>query len=141
MFSASTYTPSSIQPETTTILVIEDNLDSSDQTKKQLKSANYNVLTASAPEEGWQIIQNGGIQLVVSDLYFDNAIAEALAFLRRMRSTPPYTKIPVIISTGMRGHEIRQKAMDAGANHYLAKPYPPQNLIDSVKQCLEGNRA
>lgn len=141
MFSASTYTPSSIQPETATILVIEDDQDISDQTKKQLKSANYNVLTASAPEEGWQIIQNGGIQLVVSDLLFSGGSAEALAFLRRIRATPPYTEIPIIISTGMREREIRQKAMDAGASHYLAKPYPPQNLIDSVKHCLEGNRA
>ena len=141
MFSASSYTPSSIQPETATILLIEDSPSNSEQTKKQLTSANYNVLTASVPEEGWQIIQKGGIQLVVSDLIFGKSSAEALAFLRRMRATPRFAHIPIIISTGMRQHEIRQKAMEAGVNHYLTKPYSPQDLIARVRQCLEGNKA
>lgn len=141
MFSASTYTPSSIQPETATILVIEDNQINSEQTKRQLKSANYNVLTASAPDEGWQIIQSSEIQLVVSDLYFNDSSAEALAFFRRIRATPRSAHIPIIISTGTRQRETRQKAMEAGANHYLTKPYPPQDLIAQVRQCLEGNKA
>ncbi len=141
MFSASAFIPSTTQHEIATILLIEDNALSIHLTEKQLKSAKYNVLTATSLAEGWQIIQKGGIQLVVSDLIFGNSSAEAFALLRHMRATPATAQIPIIISSGERRREIIQKAMDAGATHYLAKPYPPQDLIAQVRQCLEGNKA
>ena len=141
MFSASAFSPSTTQHETATILLIEDNALSIQMTEKQLKSAKYNVLTALSLEEGWQIIQKGGIQLVVSDLLFGDDSAAALAFLQRMRADSTTAQIPVIISSGMRRREIIQKALAAGANDYLTKPFPPQRLIERVKQCLEGNQA
>jgi CheY-like chemotaxis protein len=138
MFSASTYIPSTTQHETATILLIEDNELNLSYTEKQLTSAKYRVRIALTPEAGWQIIQSGGIQLIVSDLIFGGGSAEALAFLQRVRATPAIAQIPVIISTGERRREIIQKVMAAGANYFLSKPYPSQNLIDRVKQCLEG---
>lgn len=141
MFSASAFIPSTTQHETATILLIEDNALSIQMTEKQLKSAKYNVLTALSLEEGWQIIQKGVVQLVVSDLLFGDSSAAAIAFLQRMRVTPATAQIPIIISSGERRREIIQKAMAAGANDYLTKPFPPEHLIDRVKQCLEGNQA
>lgn len=141
MFSASAYQPQAVQSDTPTILVIEDDMGNRLLTSKMLSSASYACRCAPTIEEGRKALQDGGIELVVSDLIFDDSPTAALALLADMRANAALAHIPVIIMTGKRSEETGRQVMAAGAAGIIIKPYPRENLITLVKQCLDKKLA
>jgi chemosensory pili system protein ChpA (sensor histidine kinase/response regulator) len=51
-----------------------------------------------------------------------------------MRSTPQYKHIPVIMITSRAGEKHRLRAMNAGANAYLSKPYLEEELLALLRK-------
>ena len=44
--------------------------------------------------------------------------------------------VPVIMITSRIADKHRELALSLGANHYLGKPYPEEELIDLVRRCV-----
>lgn len=120
--------------DTPTILLIEDNAANLRVTRETLLGANYRCVCARSSEEGWKALLEGHIQLVISDLSLG-----AGALLARMRANPRFAHIPFIIASGERRNDVVQSVMEAGANAYLTKPYPPRLLLTNIKECLAQN--
>jgi len=60
---------------------------------------------------------------------------------RQLRANPPTTSIPIIILTA-RGQLVdRQAALDAGADHYMAKPVMMMELLEQVNDLLAKRAA
>ena len=141
MFSASDYDPHTAPSDTFTILVIEDDSGNRLLTCMTLKTANYVCHCASSIEEGRDILHGGGIDLVISDLMFEQSPAAALALLEDMRADPDLARIPVIVATGERSTETKRSVMALGAAGVLTKPYSRGDLLTLVRQCLDGKQA
>ena len=141
MFSASKYDPHAAPSDSLTILVIEDDSGNRLLTRMTLNTANYVCHCASSIEEGRDILHGGGVDLVVSDLMFDQSPAAALGLLEDMRADPVLARIPVIVATGERSTEIQRHVMALGAAGVLTKPYPREDLLALVRQCLDGKQA
>lgn len=126
------------EPElpTATVLIIEDNPGNRELAEQMLHIARYRYLSATTVEDGWNLLQRGGVDLVFADLH-----VHAIALIERMRATPETVDIPVVVVSGSRGREVQQAAIDAGAAHYLTKPFRYDDLIATVERCLKGNRA
>ena len=53
---------------------------------------------------------------------------------RAIRADPDTAKIPIIVVTSFALSGDDKKAMDAGASAYLAKPYSPRQLLDTIRK-------
>lgn len=56
--------------------------------------------------------------------------------LQRVRSHPSLKRIPVIMVTGMATREDVMRALSAGANGYITKPFEFEALMNSIKAVL-----
>jgi len=61
------------------------------------------------------------------------ADADGLDLLRQMRRHPELRTLPVIMCSGM---DLEQESQIAGANAFILKPYPPEQLTSTLKKVI-----
>jgi two-component system chemotaxis response regulator CheY len=83
--------------------------------------------------EGWQAIQNAKprIGLIIADLYMPKCTG--LDLIKRIRSDSRFSEIPfLMISTETDEVKVR-KALSAGVDNFLVKPFTASNLTDKLE--------
>jgi len=76
------------------------------------------------------------VDLMVLDLNMpDMHGMEVISFVRRHHS---YRNIPIVVLTTKGEEATRTQALEAGANHYLTKPFDPRQLADVVGSLLKA---
>lgn len=55
----------------------------------------------------------------------------------KLRSTPDYEKIAILILTAFGQASDKEKAFNAGANDFMTKPFSPRELRTKIKELLE----
>lgn len=106
------------------ILCIDDNESFLFGLSMSLKGK-YQVSTAVNFEMAEPIIRNDAVDLILLD--FDLGDVNGIKVLRQIRAID--SNLSVIMLSGERDTSIIVKAMQAGANDYLCKPYPTEELI------------
>lgn len=129
----------SLETETSTILVIEDNLINQKLMIKQLTRSGYRVLVANHGLEALEHFNNGEhIDLVVTDIEMPmmNGI-ETLAAVRALGPTIVKSQPPFIACSAYAREEQRQSFIDAGMIDVLAKPHKYVDLKARVEHILK----
>lgn len=57
--------------------------------------------------------------------------------LRKLRNSPEHYDLPVIMFTGITGHQDEQSAFYNGAQDYVRKPFDPQFLLMKINGILK----
>ena len=95
----------------------------------------YDVTTAAAAAEAMQISDSAAIDVCVFDL---NLAGESgLELLSYFKSNFP--DLPIIIYTGVEDDDSVEVAMFRGANGFLRKGEPLENLFEAVKSYVANN--
>jgi two-component system chemotaxis sensor kinase CheA len=118
-----------------TILVVDDSITTRTLEQVMLEAAGYRVLTAVDGADGWRVLQERGVDVVVADVEMPRmdgfALCEAIRASRRLRTTP------VVLVTALESAEHRARGMDAGADAYIGKTgFDQQNLLTTIKQLI-----
>ena len=111
------------------IYLVEDDLDVLFTLNTMLEKAGYDVLMSHC---GKPVMENSP----ATDLYIlDNAMpdVDGLEICRHLRSRDETKDIPVIMISALRN--IASKAKAAGANYFLEKPVPMNELLRIVSEC------
>jgi two-component system, cell cycle response regulator DivK len=53
---------------------------------------------------------------------------------RRLRADPATASVPIIVITSFALSGDDQRAREAGASHYLSKPYSPRELLEAIRR-------
>jgi CheY-like chemotaxis protein/anti-sigma regulatory factor (Ser/Thr protein kinase) len=121
-----------------TILVIDDSATQRALAAGLLKEhAGWQVLTAESGEEAMEIIDRGGIDLVVTDLLMSpmNGLAVIDEVSQRDES------IPVIVTTSMGDDTMAVQLIERGAARYVAKKRLQEDLAPTVGKVLQLAKA
>jgi CheY-like chemotaxis protein len=78
-----------------------------------------------------------GVDLVLTDIMMP--VMDGNALTRALRKINP--DVRVIAASGLGNPENQSKAMSAGANRFLFKPYNAEVLLNSVADVLQGRPA
>lgn len=117
------------------LLVIDDSVTTRTLVKSILEAAGYEVLDAVDGMEAWQILQEKGADLVVSDVEMPRM--DGFALTEAIRGSKRLQNLPVILVTAMETEQDRMRGLDAGANAYLLKSaFDQTNLIETINQIL-----
>lgn len=117
-----------------TILTIDDEENIRIGLADYFELEGYNVKTASSGKEGLSIIEEGGIDIVITDLKMDGISGEEV--VRRLTTEHP--GIPVIVLTGHGSIDDATASIKAGAFDFLTKPLDLDHLNIVVKNALHG---
>ena len=116
------------------ILVVDDEKNIREGLKTSLEMDEYSVHVAEDGKQGWNIVNNKEIDLVIADLKMPGLSGEEL--LKRITSS--YPTIPVIILTGHGTIESAVEAMRNGAFDFVTKPVNLDRLSLLVKRALSN---
>ena len=103
------------------VLVAEDDPDIRDLLEIAVASLNHEVRSARDGREAWEILQNEGADVVISDWLMPHMQGTELCRLVRAMEGVPY--VYFVILTALDSEEHMLQGMQAGADDYLAKPF------------------
>ena len=113
------------------ILVVDDESQITRVLRTALSSHGYDIRVANDGETALEIMKDWSADLVITDLAMPNM--DGLELCRRLRTK---TQIPVIVLS-VRGEErTKVKALDAGADDYVTKPFGMEELLARVRANL-----
>jgi PAS domain S-box-containing protein len=127
---------SRVQPSRSTprILVVEDDARMR-RVLELLLSAHWEVQTAADARSALKAVREHAPDLVLTDLLLPGM--DGFDFLREMRNEAGSRTLPVIVISGLTEEADRLRALEAGANDYLLKPFSERELILRVTTHLE----
>jgi DNA-binding NtrC family response regulator len=120
-------------PKKPCILVVDDEKTMRDYLKAALKPR-YCVLTASDGTEAMRILQQGGVDVVLSDVRMPGS--SGLTLLKKMQEQLPASP-PVIIMTAFGTIQEAVVATKQGACDYLTKPFGNDQLEHALNRVFE----
>jgi two-component system phosphate regulon response regulator PhoB len=114
------------------ILMVEDDPGIQDMLKYSLSAEGYTLHSAYTVKEGWEIIENNAIDLVLLDWMLpDNSGIDLLHRIRKYHSM-----LPVIMVTAKAEEEDRVLGLDVGADDYVTKPFSVRELNARIQALL-----
>jgi len=114
------------------ILVVEDDPGIQDMLKYSLSAEGYSLLQAYTVKEGWEIIENKAVDLVLLDWMLpDNSGIDLLHRIRKYHSM-----LPVIMVTARAEEDDRILGLDVGADDYVTKPFSVRELSSRIQAIL-----
>ena len=120
---------------TPTILLVEDSLVIRKQLERILGGAGYQVTVAIDGLEGWEKLQAGKFDLVVSDVEMPRW--SGLELTQKIRTRSEYQHLPVILVTTLSHAADRDRGFQAGANAYLTKgDFDQKLLLDTLTRLI-----
>jgi len=114
------------------IIIIDDDKSILSMWARIFKGKGYDVDTAETGREAEEKAYKG-YDLALIDVMLPDM--DGVELLKRMQKTHPQMK--KIVITGFASLDKGVKALDEGADAYLAKPVNPEELLSIVKQKLQ----
>ncbi len=115
-----------------TILYVEDNEANRMIVRDLLKRTKYTLIEAHDGEAGVASALEQRPDLILMDIQLPKI--SGLEAIRRIRAEASMAATPIIAITSFALSGDDQKAKEAGATAYLAKPYSPFDLLKLVRQ-------
>jgi two-component system cell cycle response regulator DivK len=116
------------------ILVVEDQEDNRRITRDLLTSAGYELIEAVDGEAGVQLAETERPDLILMDIQLP--VLDGHEATRRIKQNPELRHIPIIVVTSYALSGDDQKAMAAGSDGYVAKPFSPRQLLATIRKFL-----
>jgi two-component system chemotaxis sensor kinase CheA/two-component system sensor histidine kinase and response regulator WspE len=101
------------------ILLVDDSAIAREAEAALLRSLGHDVDEAVDGEDGWTKLQSGSYHLLVSDVQMP--VLDGIDLTRRVKATPRFVKLPIVILSSLSAPEERRRGVDAGADAYLVK--------------------
>jgi two-component system cell cycle response regulator DivK len=117
-----------------TILYVEDNEFNRKIVRQLLTQTRYRLREAHDGESGVRAAQEEPPDLILMDVQLPKI--SGLEATRRLRADPRTATVPIIVITSYALGGDAQKAKDAGATAYLAKPYSPRDLLAKIREIV-----
>jgi two-component system cell cycle response regulator DivK len=116
------------------ILVVEDQEDNRQILRDLLGNAGYQLVEAGNGEEAIAAVATQRFDLILMDIQLP--VMDGYEATRRIRSNPELNSIPIIAVTSYALIGDEAKALAAGCNGYITKPYSPRALLAKVREHL-----
>ncbi|MDQ6680090.1 MAG: response regulator [Pseudomonadota bacterium] len=117
-----------------TILYVEDNEFNRKIVRQLLARTGYRLIEAFDGEAGVALALAELPDLILMDVQLPKM--SGLDATRALRADERMKQTPIVVITSFALSGDRERAADAGATGYLAKPYSPRELLALVRQFL-----
>ncbi|MCA9244987.1 MAG: diguanylate cyclase [Phycisphaerales bacterium] len=120
------------------ILIIDDDPTERALLVQRLARQQYQVAHAATGAEGLRAVYQYRPRIVICDVLLPDM--EGIDICQRVRADPTLDGVYIIIITAYDSGRKKQRALAAGADDYLAKPYDPNELRARIRNGLRFHR-
>ncbi|MGE5352726.1 MAG: chemotaxis protein CheB [Acidobacteriota bacterium] len=115
------------------VLVVEDNVSGRLLLYKILKKEGYQVLYSNNGEEAVELLKKESFDAVLTDWMMPKLDGiELIQYIRKNIRPVPV----VMMITALDSKQAKDKALDAGADDYIAKPYHIHEIKERLENCI-----
>ncbi|MGH6891191.1 MAG: response regulator [Dongiaceae bacterium] len=114
------------------ILVVEDQEDNRRIVRDLLTSAGFQLIEAVTGEEGVRMAETNKPDLILMDIQMPEM--DGYEATRQIKAS--MRDIPIIVITSYALSGDADKAMAAGADAYVSKPFSPRDLLATIRKFL-----
>jgi DNA-binding response OmpR family regulator len=119
------------------VLVVDDDYSVRRLVALGLELEGYRVDTADNGLAGLRAAHARKPDVIVLDVMMPGR--DGFAVLDTIRSSPDIADVPVVLLTARRTREDIRRASDAGADHYLTKPFEFDHLVWQLREMLTAS--
>jgi len=119
------------EKENTSILIVEDNSDTSQVMRHLLERRGYNVVAVRTMEAAMTAARDGNFDLLISDIGLPDG--SGIELMKALRKIKPIKGIAV---SGYGMEDDVKRSMDAGFAEHLTKPISFQRLSRAIRELL-----
>jgi two-component system chemotaxis sensor kinase CheA len=126
--------PAAVQPaRPTRVLLAEDTLTTRALERSILEAAGYEVRAAVDGVDAWQLLEEHGADIVVSDVNMPRM--DGLALCQAVRASGRFREVPFVLVTSLATDEDRRRGVEAGADAYIVKSsFDQELLLDTIER-------
>ncbi len=117
------------------ILIVEDEPNICDFVGTILETNGYQVMEAATYDQGMTMFASHNPDLVILDLGLPDR--DGMDMIEEIRTR---SATPIIVLSARLAEEDKVKALDAGANDYVSKPFGTAELVARVRATLRNAR-
>ena len=115
----------------TRVLVVDDDPQTLIYVREALSEAGFTPIVTADPEDVEQLMQTERPHLVLLDLVLPETDGIEL-----MENLPVLSEVPVIFISHYGRDELVARALEAGADDYIVKPFSPTELVARIHTAL-----
>lgn len=100
-----------------------------------LKELEYTKMTdADDGSSAWKLLESGSVPVsfVITD--WNMPVMDGLTLLKKIRGTPKFANLPVLMITAEAKKENIVMAAESGADGYIVKPFNASTLNDKIEK-------
>lgn len=113
------------------LMIVEDDATMVSLLQTLLELDGFEVMPATHPDRALDSMRQARPDLVIMDVFLNSR--DGLELLRQLRASADLGNTPVIMTSGM---DVSDRALDAGADGFMLKPYSPPDLIAMIREKL-----
>ena len=118
------------------ILIVEDELDMAFNYEQIIRGSGMKCLISTEPKEVIRLVSLEKPDVILCDLRMPEI--DGMELLEKIKTEWP--GLPVIIITGYATIDVAVEAMRKGASDFLAKPFPPDELLLKVQRVFDYSK-
>ena len=129
----------SLNPQETTVLIVDDSITVRELLSLTFHKAGYRVEQARDGQEAWDKLRSGLLcHLVFCDIEMPRC--DGLELLSRIHQDDTLNHLPVAMLTSRGADKHRKMAVQLGASGYFTKPYLEEALLEAASRMLKGEK-
>jgi two-component system, OmpR family, KDP operon response regulator KdpE len=117
------------------VLAVDDNPSIQKLVSANLQARGYAVTTADTGEDALRLFTPGDYELVLLDL-----ILPGLSGLEVCTQIRQQSDVPIIVLSAREDEDLKVRALDAGADDYVTKPFSHEELLARVRAVMRRAR-
>jgi two-component system alkaline phosphatase synthesis response regulator PhoP len=122
-----------------TALIVEDDDQIAALLKFMIERDGFEVLAAADGRAAQQIVESAAPPaIVILDLMLP--YIDGFQLVDMIRAKPEWKNVPIIMLTAKSQESDIVRALDAGANDYIIKPFKPEELKARIKRLLRPGK-
>lgn len=123
------------------ILVVDDDIDVLESRRIVLEHNNYEVVTATNIGVATEIVEKGGIDLIVLDVMIEKD-SDGFNFAIFIKNNEKYKNIPIILATAVNQRtkfkfDLEKDGAFMPVEKFMEKPIDPDDLIVTIRGLLK----
>ena len=99
-----------------------------------LHAEGFDVILAENGEQAFDLALSEVPDLIILDVMMPGR--SGIDTCRLLKQDHRTARIPVVLLTAKTGREDRQIGLQAGADHYITKPFSPHTVVETVQALL-----
>ncbi len=116
------------------VLIVDDSRVTQHMLRILLRRNNFDVAIAGNGEAGLDALDQGEVDLVISDI--NMPFMDGFGMVAALRDDNRFATLPVLMLTATGDDDNRDRAEQLGVNGFITQPFDSQQLIATVKSLL-----